>query len=66
MTSTTHRRPIHDPHRARPIVADEQEDQNGELLQEQKKAYIDFICRLMLRMDLKSLAKMLDAAIDMV
>lgn len=35
-----------------------------EIEQEQKKTYMDFIYRLMARMDIKSLERMLDAAID--
>lgn len=35
-----------------------------EIEEEQKRAYADFICRLLARMDLESLMRMLDAAID--
>lgn len=31
--------------------------------EEEKKAYIDFICRLMVRMKIESLRRMMDAAI---
>lgn len=36
----------------------------AEIAHEQRKTYIDFICRLMLRMDERGLERMLDAAID--
>ena len=32
--------------------------------EDEKKAYIDFICRLMARMTIESLRRMMDAAID--
>lgn len=37
-----------------------------EIAHEQKKTYIEFICKLMLRMDERSLERMLDAAIEEV
>lgn len=35
-----------------------------EFEEEQKRAYADFICRLMARMNLESLMRLMDAAID--
>ena len=32
--------------------------------EEEKRAYIDFICRLLARMDIRSLRRMMDAAIN--
>ena len=32
--------------------------------EEEKRAYYDFICRLLARMDVKSLRRMMDAAIN--
>jgi hypothetical protein len=37
-----------------------------DILLDQRKTYADFIYRLLMRMDLKSLIKMLDYAIDMI
>ena len=39
---------------------------NQSIEEEEKRAYFDFICRLMLRMDVKSLRRMMDAAINEV
>ena len=37
---------------------------NQDIKEEEKKAYIDFICRLMARMDINSIRRMMDAAIN--
>lgn len=67
MESSTRRRPVIQKHRARPTPARDErkgDQMDEEIGNENKKKYMDFIYRLMARMDIESLERMLDAAID--
>ena len=67
MRSIPHRSPVMIVHHGRTAATNEgtrRSMEERERAEKQKNRYITFICRLLARMDLESLEKMLDAAID--
>ena len=67
MNATTRRRPVTILHRARPAAPasrEETERKRDQMPEEYKRAYIDFINKLMDRMKAGSLEKMLDLAME--
>lgn len=67
MKSSTRRRPVMTMHRARPsapATREETERKRDQMSEEYRRAYIDFINKLMDRMKADSLKKMLDLAME--
>lgn len=68
MNERKRRRPVVQTHRARPTSTQRPENEgendiDEETMREMKEKYVEFICTLLLRMDIKALQRMMEAAL---